>query len=221
MGYDMHFVTKPAGEAEQVEAARALFYAACQIRDHKQRTAADTPAQRAVNAAYELMQDEEVSYFRLNIWGMSRYASAMLALGMVYDSRSPAFPPAWDYRGEADETLWFGVVDHVEDGEARPDAATDELVARARAYVEEAGKVRRHHPDGGDVIPVHKFGTNDGWVVTPDEIKAALAVYDALPVERVEDVLAEEVGHGERRDYWDRWIGWLELAVDHDGFEVW
>lgn len=239
MGYDMRFVTCPEGEAERVSAAQELFYKACDVRKSvpdEERGTLDRrnwdqipddasprykAAQRTVDAAYELLQHEEASYFRLNIWGMSHYHAAMAELGMVYRSRSPHFPDPATYHGNAvEDELWWGAVEHFEHGEALPEGLGAEMVEAARRYAADCLETRRRHPDLGQVIPEHKFGSNDGWVVTPEEIRAALAVYEATPAELVNQVVGTHIGDGERRDYWDRWIAYLRLAVSHDGFEV-
>jgi hypothetical protein len=100
MGYDMHWKTKAAGEEEAVAAARDLFYAACNVRDalpdgsrgtysdeewkrlkagemgHDDYPANVTDEYRAAQDEVRRLGDEldkvNRSYFRLNIWGMSK-----------------------------------------------------------------------------------------------------------------------------------------------------
>jgi hypothetical protein len=117
-----------------------------------------------------LSNDDEPGYFRLNIFGMSRYRDYMDELGML------------DWQTSAP------------DGEGYEDFALDE-------------------PTG---IPGYKFCSNDGWLVTPAEIRVALA-------------LAESSGKaaklrkqlGEDADYWAAWIKYLQRAEQAEGFRVW
>lgn len=66
------------------------------------------------------------------------------------------------------------------------------------------------HPIG---LPTYKFGSNDGWLVTPEEIKAALARYQKPGPEFF-------TAHEVEEDYWDEWIQFLERAVERGGFRV-
>ncbi|GHO60047.1 hypothetical protein KSB_85220 [Ktedonobacter robiniae] len=61
-------------------------------------------------------------------------------------------------------------------------------------------------------IPAYKFGSNDGWLVTPDELSAALAAYDACIADGVEPPAFT---------WWGDWINYLRRAASHGGFRVW
>lgn len=75
-----------------------------------------------------------------------------------------------------------------------------------------AGGMLTDDPEGPG-IGVWKLCSNDGWHVTPDEITSALA-----RLEEAEVTFDEEFdGAGA---YWDRWVAWLTLAAEHEGFEV-
>jgi hypothetical protein len=65
---------------------------------------------------------------------------------------------------------------------------------------------QREKPEG---IPVHKLGSNDDWLVTPDEIASALERY-ALSGEKLPGGLS----------WWPDWIKYLRYAQDHGGFRV-
>jgi hypothetical protein len=152
-------------------------------------------------------------YFRLNLSGMGRFYEAMHQLGMLYDSRSPgAWPAAPSQRIE--ELMYT-----LDSGE-QPSGTPEEL-GQARTYAEAIRKHLAAHPPGGDVIPTHKFSTNDGWIVTSDEIKAALAVHDSIDPETATRRLTRTVlTQPNEMEYWFRWIAYLRRAVDHEGFEV-
>ena len=160
-------------------------------------------------------------YFRLNIWGMGTYTQVMFDLGMVYISKSPGGWPEWNrYPDNQEKQGQFEAAHaHVKGGEDLAEDVPADVMATTREYVAQSDEILRHHADGSDVIPSHKFDTNDGWIVTPAEILAALAAYDARP-DRDEHVLAR-LGGADRKAYWDTWIAYLRRAVDRDGFEVW
>lgn len=79
-----------------------------------------------------------------------------------------------------------------------------------------------HGPDGAPGIPLHKLTSNDGWVVSPDEIAASLEQWEFRVIWDGEDeVTAVVAGRLEdRADRWDRWIEFLTGALTHDGFTV-
>ena len=73
--------------------------------------------------------------------------------------------------------------------------------------------------NGGDFnIPIMKLSSNDGWVVHPAEIRAALATNDVL-----RPITQEELGDPDWWDLerWERWLTFLRGAAEHGGFEVW
>lgn len=198
---------------------------------YEDRTPEFITAQDAVEAALTAVDDARTSYFRLNIWGMGRFVRAMWDLGMMFDAGGhPAWPKREEY-GLSDEEYdayenedWYR-----EHPEHRPGGA-DGAKAVERAGAREAyqrhekaqNAVLRWHGDGAG-IPDHKFGTNDGWVVTPEECRQALDAYlrvldDGNDGDRVGAVLAKN--GVENRGYWERWIAYLNSAITHGGFEV-
>jgi hypothetical protein len=156
-------------------------------------------------------------YFRLNIWGMGRYITLMRELGMVYASSSPGGWPEWKRYpdDEGRQGQFESAQEHLKYGEALEESIPDDVMQAARDHVAAEDEILRHHPAGGRVIPSHKFSSNDGWVVTPDEITAALAVLDART--DTDEIAAY---HTEDLDYWHDWISYLRRAVDAGGFEV-
>jgi hypothetical protein len=159
-------------------------------------------------------------YIRLNVWGMGTYAQLMHELGMVYPSTSRGGWPEWDrYPDDEKKQEQFEAAhEHLEYGVELDAPAPDDVLAAAREYVEAGRVIRVTHPDGGQVIPSHKFGTNDGWIVTPNEIVAALAEYLHRDGGRI---VLDRLGTEDRKAYWDQWIDYLRRAVENDGFEVW
>lgn len=248
MGYDMHTVIKPEGEERAVAKANEAFSAACAERDKLPREEAGfyrkgidqlgeppnsnaTPrykdAQRKVSVALDRLREVERSYFRLNIWGMGHVRRAMLDLGMAYETAHsfidwPDYPEDGTGAAIAAEAL-------SEDSDPQEYAAeyyagqevTEADITRARAYHDQATALRKGHPVGGDTIPVHKFGSNDGWIVTPRECLNALAVWHATPQSVRDDALENaEITGPDWAKTWQSWLGFLELAAHCDGFEV-
>lgn len=186
MGYDMSIIDQlsPAEEIDK-EDARARFEQAVLERDE------NGGSQEAVSEAYDAMYAADLSYFRLNIWGMGEYRTSMAKLGMAHNKGDhPRFP---DWNPEWNE---------VEDYESLPEYQVyEDLCKKARsASVEYPG------------IPIWKFCSNDGWIVTPIECMSALKIWEA------EGCPNPDEGEPE---YWLRWIDYLRRASEHGGFEVW
>jgi hypothetical protein len=216
MGYDMHWVKKPAGEQEKVDKLRE------DMREIWSRTRAIPEPERGVGDAWEALmkeadakeneiRDTEKSYFRLNIWGMSYFVAAMEQLEMLYWS-SDSEP--WPDRTARTVELMDAVRNDLSF------EATREEVKEAHAAIKyEAERLAAHPepPKEYDGIPSHKFDSNNGWLVTPAEIHAALATYNNIPSDMVDAVLEETKID---REIWDRWIAYLTGATEHGGFEV-
>lgn len=248
MGYDMHWQSKADGEDEAVAAAENAFHDAAAERDALPRAEAGTfnrarfdengdmdahenydgrtdrfkAAQDKVHAAYEALDDARQSYFRLNISGMGAVRQAMGEIGMVFDDDPhPPFPEAEDY-GTAYEYVWA-----VEDPEDDPDTFRDmtaEDFSKAQAYIAEKDRVLAWHGRTDTPgIPIHKFGSNDGWLVLPAECEAAVRIYRDWLREGGERRLAKVLagaGLGDYPELWQQWIDYLIGAAKHGGFEV-
>lgn len=214
MGYDMSMNTD-LSEAERLanDAARARFDAAVATRDamkmpwEERGTNPQFKAASAeVEAAYDELHRTDLNYFRLNIWGMGRCRDLMQERGMIYYGQEPT---AWPQYHEPER-----------DPEGEDDAA---FYARCDAYDEEYAKltepIKSNHPEGGDTIPSHKLGSNDGWHVTAEECKAALAAEAAaaLPAPTYVDEKTDEV---KPVQWWPDWLAFLARGAEHDGFRV-
>lgn len=226
MGYDMHWRVRPSGEADEVAEADARFYEAARERDALgERGTYDAATgrpcgsdafsakQAKVDAALAEIRRIERSYFRLNVWGMGRYRVAMESLGMLCGA---------DRRTDCPDPESFGTsYDEVDALRYRDDATSPpsgDAGQRAKTFLATEAEFLSQHDGECPGIPPFKFGSNDGWIVTPAECKAALALYSANSAEQVQQALAD-AGITDT-DYWSRWIEYLSGAVDHDGFEV-
>ncbi len=146
------------------------------------------------------------AYFQLNISGMSRCCDLMDARGLLCNPGHPRFPdyPLNDSH-RAEEWLLFP-----QDRRGREPSTKD--LAEAQRYLDACDGVLRAHPGTCPGIPVHKFGTNSGWIITPDECQTALALLDQ----------ARHRGLADPDDHWwPTWIDYLRRAIDHGGIAVW
>lgn len=203
-------------------------------------------AKREVDRLHELMSDARRSYFRWNVFGMSSANAAMLDLGMVYSHPAEPWPKRPESTGAQvaggaleDDSLYLkdeggGDGELIVRGErsalewARMYAdryytgvtVTEGDLKEAEAFRAACDAHRRAHPPGGTTIPLGKFGTNDGWLVTPAEALEALSAYYARS-EAERGVILARHGFNERgRDYWQEWINFIDLSTKHGGFEV-
>lgn len=225
MGYDMNIVGEmPEAERIAKEAAEAEWNAALKVRDAitpdldwqaKREGPEYIEAQAACEAAYTKMNRADTHYFRLNIWGMGHCRTGMYAAGMIFDGQEVEFPPY--------------------EPPTSAEGGSEALVAAEDAYAEEYDRlcepVRAAHPEGGEAIPSFKFGSNDGWLVTPAECHAAVEAWrehkaklDALDAV---GIIAEDVEDDDssdatfRAEWWPEWIEFLERASQRGGFKVW
>jgi hypothetical protein len=60
------------------------------------------------------------------------------------------------------------------------------------------------------VIPVHKLWTNDGWLLTPDELAAALPHAPSSALDRRQRPIP----------WWAQWLDYLDTARGHGGVRV-
>lgn len=204
MGYDMSMIGGSTdAEQEALDAARKLVDAAVEERNKHER---GTPEYNAVIKEVERLFDEMYSlpseYYRLNIFGMGRCRDIMLEREMIYLSHCPDFP---DLPHPQREDF---------DSEEKYEAACSEWDEK---YEELCDPVRELHPEGGDGIPSHKLGSNDGWHVTEEECAAAVAAARAseLPAPTViENGLEVAVS------WWPEWVDFLDRASKRGGFRV-
>jgi hypothetical protein len=230
MGYDMYLHTRDPDAEKRTEDARAAFYAACKERDAlvpdgagwgtpERQAAMVTDEYKERQAKVETLSAEmdaaNTNYFRLNNAGMRAMCESMDQLGMLvteYDGNPHgAWPTHQEFGLTRDE---FDALCDMERDEQRahPDA-------RFREFAERGDFIRSWSPlESG--IPVHKFGSNDGWIVTPLDIAAGLRAYRAADSDDVAKVRQEWIWEGRTTSYFDEWIAFLERAQAGTGFEV-
>lgn len=245
MGYDLYLVETPEGVEEATVAARKAAITANEVaKARTEEVLARKPdairpspfptdndpepdpellaIEQERRAAWDALSEAQTDYFRLNIWGMGKCREVMDRYGMLADERpieaefpldSPEpYEEHFDFEGEP-------ITD-----EARAYEATREQVLRARS------------PEPG--IGWWKLCSNDGWVVTPEECREALArapecakVHGPSPSELpgFERAVANLLGlpdHAttepvEEIAWWPEWLAFLRQAVQYGGFRVW
>jgi len=151
-------------------------------------------------------------YFRLNIWAMTETLTVMFSAGMITEFRWPRFP----------KPAAFGLADEPEHYDSNGDEVIYAPGSPEARYVSSYNEVFRR--DSGTTIPGFKLGTNDGWLVTPDEIRKSLIAYDRWcgdnGISSGTALLSEDAGDLVELQWWDDWIEWLKKAADHGGFYV-
>lgn len=253
MGYDMNWRRKAQGEDEAVAAAQEAFHAAVTVRDslpsgeagtydfevaRDRKLSMDDPAaypgqtkryqqaQEAVDAAYEELYTSRSSYFRANVWGMGTLRGIMMETGMAFeDTPHPPFPSVSDLGIE-----WDHVYAIREPGNSYYDdiraTMTNGQREQAQRFAEESDQVRSFHGKADTPgIPIHKFCSNDGWIVLPAECLAAAKIWDdwrgKVGEEAAHNFIVNRVdSDGDAYAWWLRWVKWLRDAAQHDGFEV-
>lgn len=171
--------------------------------------------QAAVTAALE-RQYELRGYFRLNIWGMRECREHMATAGMLLKD-----VPGWAKYVAPSKRMF------PELPEAADDPDDEAYHDRIEALLQHAA----HHPDEMDPrvgywigpamvrdaaqnrcgIATLKLCSNDGWLVTPEECRIALASYAAFVQRHPEHAFP---------DWWPEWIVYLERGIVHGGFRV-
>ncbi|WP_062516473.1 hypothetical protein [Demequina gelatinilytica] len=136
---------------------------------------------------YRAVQGE--ASYDANIALGTRLADIMFDLGAGHDSQAPPAPSA---------EAWAAIPDHDDD---------------ENGYLEGLDRLTSPHGDGPPGIPLHKIdGSNDGWLVTEQEIRDALAVIDASPPPALEGRMAE---------FWTAWVEFMRAASTKGGFRTW
>lgn len=141
------------------------------------------------------------NYFRRNVWGMEHLRDAMVQLGMAFTDFDvmPDFPDAEAWGVRFNE--WKNADGKWESGY---------VGTRSKEYEAEIERVLRFHGPEIPGIPMHKFCSNDGWIVTREECQAALGLYE----------FALRDGKGHPDAFGDDFIPFLRQAARHKGFEV-
>lgn len=207
MGYDMTIVQE-RDQAEKDAIAAAAKHIKTLASPHSVPEGEErAAAEKAWKEGWDAYDKADRSYFRLNVRGMSRCCDLMATLGMLTFEEAPDFPRLEE----------FGLTDYPEDpadydGEER-EKAEKELTDGGRRYLDAIEAALAFEPVPVRGIPVGKFSSNDGWLVTPAQCEAALSAWQAQP-----EAARTHVTGG--IEWWDSWIAYLTYAKDRGGFRV-
>lgn len=161
--------------------------------------------------------DDDPGYFRLNIWGMGMMYDVMGVAGVLdFEARHPKWPK-WPPKGMSEERAeqLESIRFENEDADAPTTPPTRAEMEQIEAHRQAETEVRSKRSRKRGKVPGFKFGSNDGWIVTPEEC--------LLIAEAVREVLACGAE-------WDpksvlllilRWAAYNELAAEHGGYKVW
>lgn len=145
-------------------------------------------------------KNEDSSYFRANIWGMGILRSAMKeaqVLDLEYED--PGWPEIKRLANESDETYY----DRVDDAH---------------------DPIRGFRSASEKLVPVGKFCSNDGWVVTPEECEIIANGLDTVKgfTHRgyMSDPIIIEAG-SENLVFVKEFADYCRRAAKHGGFKVW
>ncbi|MGP5523487.1 hypothetical protein ACTXM3_09335 [Glutamicibacter arilaitensis] len=85
-------------------------------------------------------------------------------------------------------------------------------------FMKAVTKWRSQSVEDDDVtgIPLHKLGSNDGWIITQSECIEALSAWDEIDVTEL-DADMRKIAES---DEWKDFLDYLEWAYEHRGIEV-
>ncbi|GGO58779.1 hypothetical protein [Streptomyces lasiicapitis] len=209
MGYDMYSETGPDEQQSAAirEASTRVEELRCQYMNARSADAAKA-MEGELDAAWEEFEKSRTGlYFRLNIWGMGTARQIMGALDMLTDVPFPDWPTleAYGLTDHPDEP------DYYTEGPER-DAAQARLTDQERAYLDAVRAVRDRDAETPG-IPAYKLTSNDGWLVTEREVKAALDVWEKADLKDQNETQAEF-------PWWGEWLDFLKYNAERGGFRV-
>lgn len=150
----------------------------------------------------DLPPGESDVHLHLGVGAMSAVNKAFNLLGMISHS-SPL--PDWP------EPERFGITEA--EAERYADTDPSEAPAPVSAFLAALCEVTDAAAERPDGIPCYKLTSNLGWLVTPDEISAALGWWAAAGC-----AARERATSG--LSWWPSLITFLKRARDHGGFRV-
>jgi hypothetical protein len=174
----------------------------------------------ATPAGFEPLYEGQPDYWRFNTAGMQAMRQILLNAGMMDGELSPewpTFPPeGWDHERA------YSLLDALENGDtvdgAAPTLQEQEVVL---AFMTESSRVREVRSASPGLVPICKFCSNDGWLVTPDECSIlARGLRAAIESLGSELWAGEAIGEEEARSWILKFAAWNELAAAHGGYRV-
>ena len=157
--------------------------------------------ERRHRAAWKQYWHADGARFHLSNRQMIDATTVMERAGMARQVPTPLFPRPVDYGASAEE------YDQYQDAVDR-----GEVVQPSPALADYLDALDHHQRANYDaqVIPLHKLQTNDGWLITPDELTAALPHAPTAALDRRQRPIP----------WWTQWLEYLEGARGHGGARV-
>jgi hypothetical protein len=157
--------------------------------------------ERQQRAAWKQYWHADGARYHLSNRQMSDAITVMEHAGMARQVPVPPFPQPVDYGATSDEhDAYLDATDRGETPQPSPELA---------AYLHAVGWHQRANYDA-QVIPRHKLWTNDGWLITPDELTAALPHAPSSALDRRQRPIP----------WWAQWLNYLDGARGHGGVRV-
>ena len=152
-------------------------------------------------AAWKQYWHADGARYHLSNRQMGDAITVMEHTGMARRVPTPAFPKPADHgASSAEYDDWLDASDR-----GHPTQPSVELAD----YLDALDRHQRANYDA-HVIPVHKLWTNDGWLLTPDELAAALPHAPASALDRRQRPIP----------WWHQWLDYLDTAQGHGGVRV-
>jgi hypothetical protein len=202
--FDFEWAELPDDIAQRKQQAWHEWEAADQqLHDPTQHLPADEVGEleRRQRATWKQYWHADGARYHLSNRQMADGSTAMVRAGMARQVPTPPVPRPGDYDASPDEYGdWLDATDRGDP--LQPSPALQQYLAA----------LDRHQQANynAQVIPVHKLWTNDGWLVTPDEITAALPHAPQVALDRRQRPIP----------WWDQWLAYLDSARSHGGIRV-
>jgi hypothetical protein len=157
--------------------------------------------ERRHRAAWRQYWHADGARYHLSNRQMGDAITVMERSGMARRVPTPPHPRPVDYGASGEE--YDEYQDAVDRGDpVQPSSALAD-------YLDALDRHQRANYDA-EVIPVHKLWTNDGWLVTPTELTAALPHAPEVALDRRQRPIP----------WWHQWLDYLDSARGHGGFRV-
>lgn len=209
LGFEMHAAEPDPEEENLILSISFTMQDAALSTDNEGKSGEEWLAgQEKYEALFRELDRAHQSCFHLDMWAMNKARRMMFRLGMLdLDVPSPHSLTAESF-GVTAEMLKI-------DYPAFPEAFTPpelQAMQKARTALLE-GAVE--DPKG---IPPFKLGSNDNWLITPEELTAGLKTGDERY--RNTDETLETALFFSEAEFWPEWIAFLRYCAAHGGLRV-
>jgi hypothetical protein len=202
--YDFEWAELPDDIAHRKQQAWQEWEATdAQVQDSAHPLASEEQAEleQRRRAAWKQYWHADGARYHLSNRQVGDAITVMEHAGMARRVPTPPFPTLIDYGAStAEYDDWLEATDRGD-----PTHPSAELADYLDA-------LQHHQRDnfGAQVIPVHKLWTNDGWLLTPDELTAALPHAPTSALDRRQRPIP----------WWHQWLDYLDTARGHGGVGV-